>query len=70
MLALINSGNYEEVMEDINNTIFNAVEPKSMAKVCWAELENYAENGASEEFLYREMNDMINQMNGVNDDIR
>ena len=59
MIAIINAGNSEEVLEDINNMLFNCVEPKSLANSLYMELEEAIENGATEEYIYREMDQMI-----------
>ena len=59
MLAVINQQNYEEVEYDLNCMVFNVIEPKSQARVVWAEVEDYLYNGASEEFLYRLVGERI-----------
>ncbi len=59
MLAVINQQNYEEVEYDLNCMVFNVIEPKSQARVVWAEVEDYLYNGASEEFLYRLVEERI-----------
>ena len=61
MIAIINNNNLEEILEDINNVLFNTVTPKSLAHSLCMELEEYIENGASEEFIYREMAQMIKE---------
>jgi hypothetical protein len=59
MMALINTPQYEEVMEDLNNICFSVIEPKSIARNVWSMLEEYASGGSTEEFLYRELHLMI-----------
>lgn len=59
MLALINTLAYEEVMEDLNNQIFNCIGPKSMAKIVWIEVEEMAAEGSTEEFLYNYVKEEI-----------
>ena len=58
MLALINTPNYEEVMNDINNTVFSVVE-KPMSYTIWNVLEEQAQDGATEMWLYDEMRRLI-----------
>ena len=63
MLALINTASYEEVMEDLNNIIFNVIEPKSLASLYYDELEDIAIGGATEEYLYNELSLMTQEAN-------
>ena len=63
MLALINTPNYEVAMEDLNNLIFNCIEPKALANLYWEELEEVAAGGSTEEYLYNEVSLMIQEAN-------
>ena len=52
MMAIINLPNQEEIIDDLNNQIFNCIEPKSLARVYWSTLEEYIYGGISEETAY------------------
>ena len=52
MISAIQRDNYDEIMEDLNNMVFNIVEPKSVARNVWAEVVGLASEGATELELY------------------
>ena len=60
-LALINTPVYEEAMDDINNIIFNIIDINSVASAIYDQLEQAAIGGATEEWLYREMSQLIRE---------
>jgi len=68
MLALINTPVYEEVMDDLNNIIFSAIEPKSIAHQTWDIIEAYASEGSTEEFLYTELEYLIKEAKRIRND--
>ena len=52
-------------MEDINNVIFSVLE-KPKARNAWEILEQQYNDGASEQWLYDEMNRLIKEEDEVN----
>ncbi len=63
MIAIINdsNANIEEILEDINNQLFNCISPKIVAHGLYNQLEEAIENGATEEYIYREMTALIKE---------
>ena len=63
MLAIINGPEQvmEEILEDINNQLFNCVQPKIVAAGLFYQLEEAIENGATEEYIYRELHSLIKE---------
>lgn len=62
MMAAMNTPAGEEILEDINNIVFSALE-KPYSRTIWAELEEAYYNGASEEYLYNELERIIKEEN-------
>ena len=65
MQAIINTPDLEVILDDINNIVFNVVEPKSLAKTIWLELEEMVYDGASEAFIYDEMARKISECKDI-----
>ena len=65
MLAAVNTRDGESIMEDINNVIFSVLD-KPKARNAWEILEQQYNDGASEQWLYDEMNRLIKEEDEVN----
>ena len=61
MMAIINLPNQEEIIDDLNNQIFNCIEPKVLARAYWSTLEEYIYGGISEETAYMYVNKWIKE---------
>ena len=55
MMAIINLPNQEEIIYDLNVTIFNVL-PSHIAKIRWNELNEMIQEGLDEESAYNYMN--------------
>ena len=62
MMAIINLPNQEEIIEDLNNQIFNIFD-RSEAEIKWQEMEEMIANGISEASAYRTLYIWIEEYN-------
>ena len=59
MMAIINLPNQEEIIYDLNNMVFNIIEPKSTARVVWQQCQDLISGGATEAFMYDFVSEQI-----------
>ncbi len=61
-MAIINLPNQEEIIEDLNNQIFNIFD-RSEAEIKWQEMNDFIANGISEASAYRTLYIWIEEYN-------
>lgn len=61
MMSIINLPNHEKIIDDLNNLVFNTIEPKSSAGIVWQQCEDLIYGGATEEFMYNYVYEVIEQ---------
>ena len=59
MMAIINSPDQEDIIEDLNNIVFNVIEPKAAARVVWDQCGELISGGATEAFMYDFVSEQI-----------
>lgn len=65
MMALINTPQYEEVMENLADLCTTRILDEGMSNKAYDILEAYATDGSTEEFLYTELDILVSIANVV-----
>jgi len=62
-MAIINLGNQQEIIDDLNNIVFSLIDNKYNAEAAWNEVEEFISNGCTEDFIYAELPMILERFN-------